>query len=95
MDRCRCEEYSAAVDKLKIYTVGTFRPNIIDNYNRSGFKTKWRPKGVDTTDLRFDRPVAMKVYSIEEMPDADLSEESLKLKYMWCPYMTPHKIKLG
>lgn len=33
MDRCRCEEYKAAVNKLRFYTVGTLRPDIIDNYD--------------------------------------------------------------
>lgn len=33
MDRCRCEEYADAVKKLRFYTVGTFRPDIIDNYD--------------------------------------------------------------
>lgn len=33
MDRCRCLEYAEAVKKLKFYTVGTHRPDIIDNYD--------------------------------------------------------------
>lgn len=33
MDRCRCEEYEAAVKKIKFYTVGTYRPDLIENYD--------------------------------------------------------------
>lgn len=34
MDRCRCETYSDAIKKLRFYTVGTHRPDIIENYDR-------------------------------------------------------------
>lgn len=34
MDRCRCEDYAAAIKNLKFYTIGTLRPDIIDNYDR-------------------------------------------------------------
>lgn len=34
MDRCRCADYEAAVKKIRFFTVGTHRPEYIENYDR-------------------------------------------------------------
>lgn len=34
MDRCRCSDYEAAVKNLKFFTVGTARPEVIENHDR-------------------------------------------------------------
>ncbi|CAH0714975.1 unnamed protein product, partial [Brenthis ino] len=69
MDRCRCEEYAAAVRKLRLYTVGTFRPDIIDKYDRSGFITTWVRHGVDYEDLKFLKPRATKIIQPSKLPE--------------------------
>ncbi|KAJ0171810.1 hypothetical protein K1T71_012573 [Dendrolimus kikuchii] len=92
MDRCRCEDYSEAVKKLKFYTIGTKRPDIIDNYDRSGYVLTWLKHGVDYDDMKFSKPKAYKIYSPEELPDQMLSKETKKIQKMWCPFMTPVKI---
>ncbi|CAH2098291.1 unnamed protein product [Euphydryas editha] len=91
MDRCRCEDYKAAVDKLRFYTVGTLRPDIIDNYDRSGFVTTWVRHGVDYEDLKFSKPRATKVYQYDELPENKLTPQTRKIEQMWCKYMTPVK----
>ncbi|KAG6460529.1 hypothetical protein O3G_MSEX012039 [Manduca sexta] len=92
MDRCRCEEYRAAVKKLRFYTVGTLRPDIIDNYDRTGYQVAWIKNGVNYTDLRFSKPRASKILSPEELPENRMSKEARVVNQMWCPYMTPIKI---
>ncbi|KAI8423653.1 hypothetical protein MSG28_012707 [Choristoneura fumiferana] len=86
MDRCRCEEYAAAVEKLRFYTVGTLRPDIIDNSDRTGFIVAWVKHGVDYEDMKFAKPKARLVKGADPTPPAQR-----KVEKMWCPYMTPIK----
>ncbi|CAK1589677.1 unnamed protein product [Parnassius mnemosyne] len=86
MDRCRCEDYAAAVSKLKFYTVGTLRPDIIDNYDGSGYKVSWIRHGVDSEDLKFEKPKVLAIRELQ-MTENQLSDESRKIEQMWCPYM--------
>ncbi|CAK1547793.1 unnamed protein product [Leptosia nina] len=87
MDRCRCEEYEEAVKKLRFYTVGTLRPDIIDNYDRTGFITTWIQHGVDYVDMKFSKPKAYKVLDPSELPLNKMPPAVRKVEQMWCPYL--------
>ncbi|CAF4769046.1 unnamed protein product [Pieris macdunnoughi] len=87
MDRCRCEEYEDAVKKLRFYTVGTLRPDIIDNYDRSGFITTWVRHGVDYEDMKFSKPKAYRVLDPSELPENKMAPAVRKVEQMWCPYL--------
>ncbi|KAJ8708738.1 hypothetical protein PYW08_010120 [Mythimna loreyi] len=89
MDRCRCADYEAAVKKIKFYTVGTYRPDIIENYDRGPYYTTWVRNSVDLTDLRFKRPKGHKRFKPEDLPINRLPIRSQKIENMWCRYMTP------
>ncbi|CAH2234635.1 jg15230 [Pararge aegeria aegeria] len=89
MDRCRCADYKAAVEKLRFYTVGTLRPDIIDNYDRSQFVTAWVKHGVDYEDMKFSKPKAARRITPAEWKEMQLKPELRKIEQMWCPYMTP------
>ncbi|OWR52496.1 hypothetical protein KGM_202376 [Danaus plexippus plexippus] len=88
MDRCRCDEYRAAIESLRFYTVGTHRPDIIDNYDRSAFTTVWMPHGVDYVDFKFSKPRA---YKIIPGTGNTQTNRQINIQQMWCPYMTPVK----
>ncbi|XP_075986230.1 uncharacterized protein LOC142983216 [Anticarsia gemmatalis] len=90
MDRCRCEEYAAAVKKLRFYTVGTLRPDIIDNYDRSNFVTGWIKNGISHDDKRFLKPKAWQRGLIREEPES--AKRRKKIEEMWCRFMTPYKL---
>ncbi|KPJ09930.1 hypothetical protein RR48_02908 [Papilio machaon] len=85
MDRCRCEEYTSAVDNLKYYTLGTLRPDIIENHDRSGFGVKWVKQGVSRDDLKFLKPKAFKIR--KQVAEDPKTIERRKIEQMWCPYL--------
>ncbi|CAB3220912.1 unnamed protein product [Arctia plantaginis] len=94
MDRCRCEDYSAAVKKIKFFTVGTLRPDILDNFDRSQYVTAWVKNGISLVDLRFLKPRAWKKVPPSEVPEDQSSERRRQIEEMWCPYMTPFKLEM-
>ncbi|KAF9803862.1 hypothetical protein SFRURICE_013139 [Spodoptera frugiperda] len=91
MDRCRCPEYAAAVKKLRFYTPGTFRPDIIDNYDRGDYDVVWIRKPVTYGDATMYKPQAYKKRADGLTQEEILKIRNKKLEHMWCPYMLSKK----
>ncbi|CAH0598276.1 unnamed protein product [Chrysodeixis includens] len=89
MDRCRCDDYKAAIEKLKFFTVGTHRPDIIEKHQRGDYFTRWVRNGIDYEDLKFLKPKAYKRLKPHELPENMMSKRSYQIEKMWCPFMTP------
>ncbi|KAH9643104.1 hypothetical protein HF086_010556 [Spodoptera exigua] len=87
MDRCRCEDYAAAVKNLRFFTPGTLRPDIIDNYEKGDYDVVWIRKSVDYGDASVMKPLAYKKRADGLTQEQILVNRSKKLEHMWCPYM--------
>uniref|UniRef100_A0A2A4J735 Uncharacterized protein n=1 Tax=Heliothis virescens TaxID=7102 RepID=A0A2A4J735_HELVI len=95
MDRCRCEDYKAAVKKLKFFTLGTYRPDIIENHDRGDYDVIWVRHPSDYEDLKFEVPRAFRRVKPEDLPEAKIPKQCLQIEKMWCPFLhTPKKNKL-
>ncbi|PZC72982.1 hypothetical protein B5X24_HaOG210220 [Helicoverpa armigera] len=93
MDRCRCADYKAAVKNLKFFTVGTHRPDIIENYDRGEYGVKWMRHASDYDDLNFEIPRAYKRVRPEDLPEAKIPKRCLQIEKMWCPFLVTPKTK--
>ncbi|KAJ2938741.1 hypothetical protein O0L34_g3354 [Tuta absoluta] len=87
MDRCRCSEYKAAIDKFKFYIPGTYLPSYMHKYDTSGYAVCWvRHK----MQVPFDTFQVARAWYSDPGPD-QLSADSRRLEHMWCKEMCKFK----